>query len=303
MSTTTVKKEKKAPKVKKPRAAGKIKLQKAELYSGEARLGDLSDWPELAAVPTLERAAALDLEKEGPALDWATLTESLVEVGQLETLKVVKNPDGGWWVVDGRSRRGALESLAFGPDYTVRIEEVTAARAECIARDSMKRRMLPRWSLVYMECLSHADELLSRGRGRPRKGDITDDTMTQARLAERCHVQPSIISICISAIRHFRAHPADREKLEPKILSGLMAPDRVLPAVAGAAATKDKSRTPFSWKTASPHLSALTTNFRAWAKWSAGDRDNFRTVLAKEVQAWPAEVVAIITETLTGGNA
>lgn len=283
---------KKAPKKK---AAGKTIGN--NLFLGEVPLSTLSDWPELAALPTLDQAAAMDPESEAAA-QWSGLTTSLREHGQIERLRVVPNPAGGWWVVEGRSRRAGIAKVTTRePDACmVKVEEVAPEVAAVIAVESLRRRMVKGETTCYLRCLAHADELLSRGRGRPKKGEIKDDSVTQAKLAEDCRVSSDVVSKCLKAIRYFRDHPEARAAVEPKIMAGITSITTWEPAVEGL---KNKGT---ARPAAQYHMNAAKSwrgwvaRFDAWAKWPAAQREETLALVRAEAVHLPGEICAALKE-------
>lgn len=285
----------KAPKKAAPKAAKPRKTSPGELFHGPQPQSSVIDHPNLAHIPTLLNAYAMAPESE-EGRDWLRLCGSLERVGQIEAVKAVRLPDGKWGVVDGRSRRAGMHVRR--PDVPIIVEEVTEQQAAAIVAESLNRRNIPRFVIAYLACLEHADELMNRKQGRPRKGALDEDAMTQAKLAERCEVSISVIVDCLAALRHFAVHPEDRESDEPKIIAGLMSPERVIHAHTGRAATKGEQRRPSSLESWMPKLKSLTSTCRDFDKWSDKAREKAAEALTAEAAKWPDSFRAIVIEAL-----
>jgi len=122
--------------------------------------------------------------------------------------------------------------------------------------------------------------------------------LTQKQCAEACGVRNETIIACVAALKHFRDHPADRERDEPKILAGIMHPNRYVHAAAGRAATAGKDRRPTSFVSWAPKWKSMVSNLRGWEQWAEADRENAKALLAKEAAEWPEGFKAIVTEIL-----
>lgn len=290
----------KQPKAKAPKKAKSRKLSQNDIF--RVRLENLSDLPELAAIPTLETAAAMDDENQGAAGDWYRLCHNLRAAGIQEPLKVVKLEGGKWGVADGRSRRAAAVILwAEGDQRFAELPciEIPAAAAEGIALDSLHRRMVPGYVIAYMACLKHEGQLTARRRGRPSKAIDMSDAVTQLTIAEETGVPQSVISHCVSALRHFQDRPVDRESDEPRILAGLLDPARVIHAATGRDATKDQPRRPSSYESWLPKIKSVSSTVRGFESWPPEARRNAAAVLSKEVGQWPESFRAMLAEALT----
>lgn len=287
-----------AKKAAKPKAAKKTSGN--NIFT--VPLENLCDLPELSAIPTLETAAALDSEKEGAAGDWYRLCHNLKAAGIKEALKVVKMGDGKWGVADGRSRRAAAVTLLAEGDQRFRAlpcVEIPAADAESIAIDSLHRRMVPSYVIAYMACLKHEGQLTARRRGRPSKSIDMTDAVTQETIAAATGVAQSVVSSCVSALRHFADRPADRERDEQRIMAGLLDPARVIHAATGRAATEGQPRRPSSYTSWLPKLKSFNSTVRGFEAWPESERNNAAAVLSQAASEWPEAFRAILTEALT----
>lgn len=298
MSTKT-----KTPKASKKTAEKPSK--KREIAAGfifQVPTNELSDLPELADIPTLEQAAALDTENAGASGDWYRLGHNMRAAGRIrEPLHVVKQADGKWAVADGRSRRAWAAILIGEGDQrfaSCPCVEVAAEEAESLALASLHRRMAPEYVIAYMGTLKHEGQLTSRGRGRPSKEVDMSDAVTQHSLAAEYGVAQSLVAQCVSALRHFQNHPADRKRDEPRILAGLMSPERVIHAATGRAATAGNPRRPTSYQSWLPKLKSFTSTIRTYEEWSAESKANALEALKDEISNWPLEFCGVLSETL-----
>ncbi len=271
---------------KKPKAG---KSSPGEHFRGPVELKLLFDAPELAAVPTLPQAAAMDIDREGPACDWERLYASIHKHGVLEDLKAVKQPDGRWAVYDGRSRREGAQQIYDKGNFhrgKVMVSEITAEQASVIVMESLSRRNVPDYVLAYLRCLEFEGQLLAKKRGRPVKSLDEKDAVSQQSLADDLSVSVSVVNACVGALRWFQDHPADREKDEPKILAGLLSPERAIHAATGREATADKPRKPSSFESWLPKAKSFTSTIRDFDKWTERARANAADALTKEACEW-----------------
>ncbi len=279
-------------KTAKPKAPKKPKAGKSsvtEHFRGLVDLKLLFDAPELAAVPTLPQAAAMDVDREGPACDCERLHASIVKYGVLEDLKAVKQPDGRWAVYDGRSRRELAQAIYDAGNFhrgKVMVSEITAEQAAVIVMESLSRRNVPDYVLAYLRCLEFEGQLVAKKRGRPAKTLDEKDAVSQQSLADSLSVSIGTVNACVAALRWFQDHPADREKDEPKILAGLLSPERVIHAATGREATADKPRKPSSYESWLPKAKSFTSTIRDFDKWTENARANAAAALTKEACEW-----------------
>lgn len=268
-------------------------------------IASISDHPSLKYLPTLEEAsymAVADEAEDTPDGDWSRLVVSIRETGLIEPIKVIANPNGGWWCVDGRSRLAAVLVLNTSPEWhgmteiaAIVVEDIDV---EAIARETMSRRNVPSFVGAYLYCRQHQDVLCAAKRGGDRSKVPTGTLPTQDQAAEACAVRKETIVACIAALKHFREHPADCERDEPRILAGLMHPSRFVHAAAGRAATVGKERRPTSFVSWAPKWKSMVSNLRGWDQWAESDRENAKALLAKEAAEWPEGFKAIVTEIL-----
>jgi len=293
-----------------PKVVKAAKPKKAPKMPGsgifQVLLTDLVDAPDLAHVPTLKEAAAMDDERSGPFGDWFRLKHNIKAAGRLhEPLKVCAIEGGKWQVLDGRSRRAAAEELWLeGEKQFVRVPclAVRPEDAESLVTQSLARRMVPVYVLAYLECLRHEGQLLARRRGRPSKQIPADDIVGQSVIAETLDCARSVVSSCVSALRFFADHPADRERDEPRILAGLMDPERVIHAATGRAATAGQPRNPSSYETWWPKLRSMGSTIREFADWPVAARQNAAIMLKKSVADWPLEFCDLLRDVLEAND-
>lgn len=292
----------KAVKAAKPKKAPK--MPGSGIFS--ALLTDLVDAPDLAHVPTLKEAADMDEERSGPFGDWFRLKSNIKSAGRLhEPLKVCAIEGGKWQVLDGRSRRAAAEELWIeGEKQFVRVPclEVRPEDAESLVTQSLARRMVPVYVLAYLECLRHEGQLLARRRGRPSKQIPAGDIVGQTVIAESLDCARSVVSSCVTALRWFADHPADRERDEPRILAGLLDPERVIHAATGREATADQPRRPSSYESWLPKLKSMASTIRSFADWPVAGRQNAEAALKASVADWPLEFCDLLRDILEAND-
>lgn len=293
----------KVPKPRKPRAPKPGKNYNADIILRIPRL-DIADMPDLAAVPTLAQAAAMDDGggDEGPSRDWNALKASMKKAGRvIEPLKCVRGEDGKWLCADGRSRRAAADFLAGEGDKrfdVLPVMEITAEQAATIVHESLNRRQVPAYVNCYLRCLEFEGQLTARKRGRPSKAIKEDDRVTQDQIAAECHVSQSTVADCVTALRLYADHPADRGRDEQRILAGLLSPERAIHAIAGREATKGQSRRPSSYESWLPKLKSFTSTLRNFGEWTPGNRKNAVAALTTEVAGWPVEFCDVMRDAI-----
>lgn len=266
------------------------------------RLALIDDHPALKYLPTLESAAAMIMTDEendgdGPSGDWNRLVASIEAVGLIEPLKAMAAPEGRWWCADGRSRLAALRKI-HGHEGDVPVIVVTEIDAETIARETLSRRQAPPYVAAYFMCRQNEEAMCAAKRGGDRSKFPKGNLITQELVSLTCGCRLETVNACVAALRHFREHPADRERDEPKILAGLMHPSRFIHAAAGREATGGKERRPTSFVSWAPKWKSMVSNLRGWDEWAEADRDNAKALLTKEAAEWPEGFRAVITEIL-----
>jgi hypothetical protein len=142
------------------------------------------------------------------------VAESILANGIREKLKVVPNPAGGYWIVDGRHRW----TIATQYDLeTVPCEVVAESDVVAIIMDGVQHRQMSKGARAYLAVLMHP-EVAKDAKDRQKAG--TPSAFSAEGIAATAGVSPRLMEDAISLYRTFATRGDIREKFEPAIWVG-----------------------------------------------------------------------------------
>jgi len=194
-------------------------------------VADLKDHPSLGHVTMLPALADYfkdnhhgDTARADKALemrrDCDAVLISVKENGVLEPIKVIQNPDGGWWVVDGRHRLHAARAAGL---ETIPAEDVSDAGFESFITESvLGRRHLTKRARAHFYVLLHPEIFENRPFGRPKKikSPQNGDFLTLPEMARRAGVSETLMVDVITNEKKFQESPELRAANQPGIWAG-----------------------------------------------------------------------------------
>lgn len=231
----------------------------------------------LAYVPTEAEIIARLLKSKDPAdrekaddrkTAWDAWIADTKERGVIEPVKVIKISLSLWEVVDGRNRLAAAKAAGLTEIPAVEVEE--AAVNGLILSTLAHRKGVTKGGTAYLALTLHP-YLAGQGRGRKEKrNDCAFNSLDE--LAAATGVSPRTMDEAAKTMAYLSGRPAERSRIEPNIIAGLVDLSAARAGAGGGATTRGEPRRPSSYFSATKTVRSLASQLREADKWAEEDQ-------------------------------
>jgi hypothetical protein len=258
----------------------------------------------LAYVPTEAEIIARLRKSKDPAdkeeadtreASWLAWVEDTKLRGVIEPVKVIKLSLSLWEVVDGRNRLAAAKAAGLKEIPAVEVAEADVNGL--IISTRAHRKGVTKGSIAYLALTLHS-YLVGRGKGKKEKrSDCAYNSL--AELAGAIGVGERTMDDAAATLLYLKDHPAEKTRLEPAIIAGLIDLNSARAGAGGAAETRGKPRRPSSYASATKTLRSLSSQLREVEAWKEEDRAAALTAFRNAFTGLNPAARAILLESLT----